>query len=272
MAGTMTGTMTTTSTQAPPTASPVARRSLPRLWLGFGAQIVVLGALWAFYQWGRSLASGDTSTAMGHAKHIWGLERDLRLPSEARIQGWALHSHDLVRVINAIYANVHFPAIGITFIVLYFRRPAVYRWFRNLLVLTTGLALIGHIAYPLAPPRLRPDFGMVDTGTVFGQSTYATRPGTGFANQYAAMPSMHVAWATAIAIAVVVCLRSRWRWLAFLYSFSILMVVVITGNHYWVDGVVGVGLLGLSVLILRRQLPTAAQRHTPPPKRALAGF
>jgi membrane-associated phospholipid phosphatase len=134
---------------------------------------------------------------------------------------------------------------------LYARRRDVYRWFRNVLFLTTGLALVGHIAYPLSPPRLEPDFGMVDTGVEFGQTAYGARPGTGFTNQFAAMPSMHVAWAALIAVAVIVCLRTAWRWLAPLYAVGILIVVVVTGNHYWLDGIVGLALLAISMLVFR---------------------
>jgi hypothetical protein len=145
-------------------------------------------------------------------------------------------------------------------VVLYVRRRAVYRWFRDVLLLTTGLALVGHIAYPLAPPRLEPGLGIVDTGLAFGQSTYAGRPGTGFTNQLAAMPSMHVAWAALIAIAAIVCLHSAWRWLAPAYAVAILLVVVVTGNHYWLDGLVGLVLLGGALLAVRPPLSDAASR------------
>ena len=199
----------------------------------------------------RHVFEGTKRVARAHADDVWSFERTLRLPSEARLQDWVLDSHTAVRVVNAIYEYVHFPVMFCTLALLYARRRDVYHWFRNVLILTTGLALVGHIAYPLSPPRLEPGFGMVDTGLEFGQSAYAGKPGTGFTNQLAAMPSMHVAWAALIAIVVILCLRTRWRWLAPLYAVAILIVVVVTGNHYWLDGLVGLALLAISIVVFR---------------------
>jgi membrane-associated phospholipid phosphatase len=214
-------------------------------------QAVLVVTLWMFYLLVRHVFEGSERLARTHADDVWSFERTLRLPSEARLQDWVLSSDAAVRVINAIYQYVHFPVMVCTLVLLYVRRRDVYRWVRNVLILTTGLALVGHISYPLSPPRLEPAFGMVDTGREFGQSTYAGRPGTGFTNQLAAMPSMHVAWAALVAVAVILCLRTRWRWLALLYAVAILLVVVVTGNHYWLDGIVGLALLAISMLVLR---------------------
>ena len=219
--------------------------------LDAAAQALLVVAAWMSYLVCRHVFEGSERVARAHADDVWSLERTLRLPSEARLQEWFLGSDTAVRIINAIYQYVHFPVMFCTLAVLYVRRRDVYRWFRNVLILTTGLALVGHIAYPLSPPRLEPGLGMVDTGTEFGQSTYGGRPGTGFTNQLAAMPSMHVAWAALVAIAVILCLRTRWRWLAPLYSVAILVVVVVTGNHYWLDGIVGLALLAVSMLVFR---------------------
>lgn len=214
-------------------------------------QVVLIVALWMTYLLGRHVFEGSERVAKSHADRVWSFERTVRLPSEARLQGWVLNSDAAVRVVNAIYQYVHFPVMFGSLVLLYVRRREVYRWFRNVAILTTGLALVGHIVYPLSPPRLEPAFGMVDTGTVFGQSAYGGKPGTGFTNQLAAMPSMHVAWAALVAIVVILCLRTRWRWLAPLYAVAILIVVVVTANHYWLDGIVGLVLLGISLLVFR---------------------
>ena len=221
-------------------------------------QLVLIVGLWLVYLVCRHLFEGTERIARAHADDVWSLERTLRLPSEARLQEWVLESDTAVRVVNAIYQYVHFPVMFCTLAVLYVRRRDVFRWFRNVLILTTGLALVGHIAYPLSPPRLEPGFGIIDTGLEFGQSTYAGKPGTGFTNQLAAMPSMHVAWAALIAIAVILCLRSAWRWLAPLYAVAILLVVVVTGNHYWLDGIVGLALLAISIVVFRPPRTTGA--------------
>ncbi len=224
---------------------------MARAALATAGQVALVVGLWFSYLLCRHLFEGSEHVARAHAGDVWSLERTLRLPSEARLQDWVLGSDTAVRVINAIYQYVHFPVMVCTLALLYARRREVYVWFRNVLILTTGLALVGHIAYPLSPPRLEAALGMVDTGTEFGQSAYAGKPGTGFTNQLAAMPSMHVAWAALISITVILCLRTRWRWLAPAYAVAILLVVVVTGNHYWLDGIVGLGLLAISMLVFR---------------------
>ena len=60
-------------------------------------------------------------------------------------------------------------------------------------------ALIIHLLFPLAPPRMMD--GFVDTMAKFGPSIYPDNPLEGAANQIAAMPSLHFAWAMIVAIA-----------------------------------------------------------------------
>jgi len=85
------------------------------------------------------------------------------------------------------------------------------------------------------------DFGIVDTGAVYGQSVYATM-GSTFAGQLQAMPSLHVGWAVVIGIAAMQVSASPWRWLGMAHAALASWVVVVTGNHYWLDGIVVVGL------------------------------
>lgn len=100
---------------------------------------------------------------------------------------------------------------------------------------------------------MRPDFGFVDTGVQFGQSVYGPNYANhGLVNQYAAMPSMHVGWATLFALTMILVARTRWRWLAVLYPAVTFTVVVVTGNHYWLDGVVGIVLLAAAVAIVHQ--------------------
>ena len=122
----------------------------------------------------------------------------------------------------------------------------------------TAAALALHVLLPLAPPRLLPLAGMVDTGHAVGPSVYGT-PGTdALTNQYAAMPSLHVGWAAAVAIVLITATRSRWRWLWSLHPLLTLAVVLITANHYWLDAAVALALLGMILLVpvlLPRAIP-----------------
>jgi hypothetical protein len=159
------------------------------------------------------------------------------------------------RFASAYYAWVHFPLTVAVLLWLWLRRPAVYRWTRTTMALLTGAALVIHIAFPLAPPRMMTEFGFVDLGQLLGLSVYGPPASDHWSNQYAAMPSLHVGWAVLVAVAMVAALRGPWRWLWVAHPVVTVLVVVGTANHYWADAIVVVGLLGLSLLATRRLRP-----------------
>jgi hypothetical protein len=119
--------------------------------------------------------------------------------------------------------------------------------------LFTGVSLLIQLV-PVAPPRLLPvtgpqGTGLVDTAVRYGQSVYSWAGGFN-ADQYSAMPSVHVGWALIVAIAVITASRSRWRWLAAGYPALTLLVVVVTANHFWLDGIIA-GLLAVLVILMQ---------------------
>jgi hypothetical protein len=131
-----------------------------------------------------------------------------------------------------------------------------------------------HLLVPLAPPRMFPQWGFVDTMATLGPDAYAGRSGA-VANQIAAMPSLHVGWALLIAY---VAWRCAPRWLALVASAHAavtVLVVVVTANHFWLDGIVAAALLALAVALLprperlearvpSRPTPAAGLRAAPP--------
>jgi hypothetical protein len=170
------------------------------------------------------------------------------------VQSALLHSDTLVHIANTYYATVHFPATAAFLIWLYLRRPTHYVWARRVLALLTAAALLGHLTFPLAPPRLVAAAGLVDTGQVYGPTVYGAHPATdAMANQFAAMPSLHFGWALMVAIGLIAATRSRWRWLWLLHPLLTLLVIVGTANHYWLDAIVATALLGIALAVI--QLP-----------------
>ena len=119
----------------------------------------------------------------------------------------------LLHAANIYYFSVHFPSM-IAFLVwgYLFRPRAEYHWARNLVIALTGSALVVHIVFPLAPPRMFPQWGFIDTMTTFGPNAYAGTSGA-MANQFAAMPSLHIGWAALIAYVIY---RTGPRWLAWI--------------------------------------------------------
>ena len=157
-------------------------------------EIALVLAVFELYRAGRLLARGESASAYEHALQVHQLEHVMHLPSEAWVQSlvpWdaALHAA------NIYYFSVHFPTM-IAFLVwgYLFRPRAEYRWARNLVIALTCSALVVHIVYPLAPPRMFPQWGFVDTMATFGPNAYAGTSGA-MANQFAAMPSLHIGWA-----------------------------------------------------------------------------
>ncbi|MFJ9977883.1 phosphatase PAP2 family protein [Streptomyces cyaneofuscatus] len=221
-------------------------------------EFLLVAGLFLAYKFGRRAANGHVEEAFRNAGNVWDLERALHLPGEGAVQGVLLHSQPLIHAANTYYATVHFPATVLFLVWLYWRRPLHYLWSRRILAVLTGGALVLHLLFPLAPPRMLPAAGLVDTGQVYGPTVYGATPATDtMANQFAAMPSLHVGWAVMVAVGLIVATRSRWRWLWLLHPAITLLVVVGTANHYWLDAVIVVALLAVALAALR--LPRAAR-------------
>jgi hypothetical protein len=221
-------------------------------------EALLVAAVFLLYRMVRALVRGEEIGAVHHAVLVRRWETMLHLPSEAAVQQ-LVSSETVLHALNVYYCSVHFP-LTIAFLLwgFWMRPRSEYTWARNLLVLVTGAALVGHVAFPLAPPRLFPQWGFTDTMATIGPSAYDGASG-GMANQIAAMPSLHVGWALVIAYVV---WRTGPRWLAALATLHVVLtvaVVVVTANHWWLDGVVA----GLLVLLAAQAL-----RPWAPPRRS----
>jgi hypothetical protein len=222
------------------------RRRALRAVATWARELTAMLALYGLWQYAGDLSVSQGGDAVARGRDIWRLERALGLPSEAATQRLVLGDHGLIRVCNFYYAQVHVVALGICLVWLFARHRDRYPAVRNVLVLVTGASLLIQLV-PVAPPRLVPGLGLVDTGHLIGPSVYPSSVAPGL-DQLSAMPSLHVGWALIVAGAIIYALRSRWRWLAVIYPACTWWVVVVTGNHYWADGIVAAGLCGLAWL------------------------
>ncbi|GAA0957224.1 phosphatase PAP2 family protein [Kribbella koreensis] len=228
--------------RAPSGAAPVVWRVV--------REAVLLATMFGIYTAGRQFAGKHTGSARGHARDVLAWQNWLHLPNEASLQHAALQVPHLVEGANLYYASVHAPLTGAVLIWLSIWRPKAYSNVRWTIVALTGLALVGHILFPLAPPRMMP--GFVDTGLLYGQSVYGPDASGGVANQFAAMPSLHVGWAALIALSMILITKTKWRWLWLLHPIITFAVVVMTANHYWLDGIVALILLAVTLPLLLR--------------------
>jgi hypothetical protein len=211
----------------------------------FFTQAALIAALYSLWQLIASYGESQVGGALRHGMWLWHFERDLHLPSEASLQRLIIHHRLLVEFGNVFYAIVHVPAVGVFLVWLFVRHRDRFARYRDTLAVLTLLCLLAYVI-PVAPPRLLPKLGMVDTGLLYHQSVYG-KPGTGIADQLSAMPSVHMAWSLFIAFAVVQVSRSRWRWLVVAHPAATMLVVVLTANHFWLDGAAAALLLAVAI-------------------------
>ena len=175
------------------------------------------------------------------------------------MQGWFLGWDAFISIWNVFYGLLHFSVTFFTLIWLYLKFPEVYQRWRTTGLVCTGLGLVGFALFPLMPPRLLgdcgpygaclPDAGFVDT-MIHYEGLWSFDSGTfqALSNQYAAMPSIHFAWAFWCFLALRGRVRSGWgRVCLYLYPPLTLFAVVVTANHYWIDAVAGVACLLLAL-------------------------
>jgi hypothetical protein len=207
-------------------------------WVGaFCREVAVIAALYGLWHLAGDVSVTDTSGAFRRAHWIEHAERYLPLPGERAMQHAVLGHALIVQAANYYYAAMHLTGMGLFLLWLFVRHRDSYRPVRHVMAWTTlGCLLIQLV--PVAPPRMQP--GIVDTGLLYHQSVYSS----GLAvDQLSAMPSVHVAWAVCVGWYVWRVSPSRWRFVGPLHSVITVLVVVVTGNHWWSDGIVAVAVL-----------------------------
>jgi hypothetical protein len=252
--------VTSTTTTASDDLGADRAAATPRLrWWREAAYVL---AFYMIYSWVRNqfgsagTFSANASSALDNAEFVIDIERAIGLFIEESIQQAFLGADWFIRFWNIFYGSLHFIVTGSVMVFLYRKFPARYQRYRSVLACTTGLALIGFAFFPLMPPRLLTAGGewganlqgveFVDTlASVGGTWSFDSGAMNRLSNQWAAMPSLHIGWATWCTMALFPLLRSRWgRALAVIYPFLTLFAVVVTANHYWIDAVGGLIVLG----------------------------
>jgi hypothetical protein len=243
-------------------AAVVFTRPNGRQWLvvarAFAKETALILSLYAIWQLAGTLSVMQVNGARGRGQWIWDAQRFLHFPSELTFQKAALPHPLIVQFFNGYYAIMHVPALVIFLIWLFVRHRDRYAPVRNAIALLTGICLVIQMI-PVAPPRMFPALGFVDTAKLYGQSVYGA-VGSGLADQLSAMPSVHVGWAVAVGLFSVQISRSRWRWLALLHPVLTVLAITVTANHWWLDGVVAVAIL-LLVMAAQHGVKAALRRY-----------
>jgi hypothetical protein len=224
--------------------------------------------LYAAYEASRGGVAGSAALAERHAGEVVSIERSLHVFVEGEVQRAADHVGGLASTLGVAYLTLHLALTGLVLIWLHRRRPAVYPFVRTTLLLASGFALVGYLAFPTAPPRLS-GLGIVDT--VSGHLSVNLNKGLvgGLYNPYAAVPSMHAGYALVVGAALLTQGKHVvTRVAGVAYPALVVLVIVATGNHFFLDA--GAGALvdlvavGLTLLLLQ---PRAAAPAIPLPLR-----
>ncbi|MGI9613113.1 MAG: phosphatase PAP2 family protein [Acidimicrobiales bacterium] len=217
-------------------------------------ELATIGAFYLAYSAARNRfgsASVPPDVAFENAHRIIGMERSAGLFFETELQAFFLGWQPFVWSLNVFYGTFHFVVTGATLAWLFMRLPYQYRRWRNTLAATTAFAIIGFSLFPVMPPRLLADCGlygacagppMVDTiAEIGGLWTFNSGAMESVSNQYAAVPSLHIAWSLwCTAVVVSRWPRRRGRVVAAVsYPLVTLLAVLVTANHYWLDAVFG---------------------------------
>jgi hypothetical protein len=240
-----------------------------RLW----SEVLVIVWLCWMYDAITNLAPLRLHAALGNARGILDLERALHLDPELALNRWLAAHHTLGLALSDYYDNAHFVVTLGLLGWLWYRRADIYRPLRNALVAINVLGLIVFWLYPVAPPRMLTGMGFDDvvaSTQAFG--SWHTGALASAANQLAAMPSLHMAWAAWCSV-VLWCLSTRRtvRALAILYPCLTCLAVLATGNHFLADVVAGLATTAVAVALVRavraprieriRMLPTIPVAH-----------
>jgi membrane-associated phospholipid phosphatase len=231
---------------------------LPRGWGDLGRQLGLLLIADVCYETVRGIADGQRATAIAHGQQVIDFERSTHTFFEPDLQKFFLPAHWTIDFANQLYINSQF-AITLGFLVfLYLFRNESFYFVRNMFMVSMGLALIGYTLFPTAPPRLYPQDGFVDTITDFSSVNHDSAVVKIFINPYAAVPSMHCAFALMVGVAGFRVSR-HWFTKAFwaLWPALVIWVVIVTANHYWVDAALGALVAATSALVASRLLARA---------------
>ncbi|MGN6380210.1 MAG: phosphatase PAP2 family protein [Gaiellales bacterium] len=246
----------------------LAARILPKGWRDFIWQLALFTLVDIAYEATRGHSLGSVQTAFRHAQDMVSWERSLGIFTELDVQHWVLARPWALSVADFTYFHAHFVITTVFLFWLYLRRNRHYYFIRNAIFAADAIALIGFTFFPTAPPRLLTYLGFTDTLDRYASVNVYSGPIKDLANPYAAVPSIHTCYALITALTCFFLVKRtpvRFAWL--LYPVLIVFSIVATGNHFWLDALLGATTaliaLGAAWLIerLHPTLPNSARRR-----------
>jgi PAP2 superfamily protein len=228
-------------------------RWLPHGYGDAARQLSLFVAAELCYEAVRGIADGERMRAITNGEHVIAFEKSIHSFFEPNLQAVFLDHRWIIDFANFMYMNSHFVVTTAFLVWLYLFRNSYFYFVRNMFMVAMGLAVVGYALLPTAPPRMFDEF--TDTITQYAQVNHDSGLVKLFINPYAAIPSMHVAFSTMIGVTGALIARhtvTRVFWCA--YPVLVFWVVVVTANHFWVDGAIGLLVAVLSAIAARQVL------------------
>jgi hypothetical protein len=200
--------------------------------------VLFCGAYW-LYRLVRGVVDGRAAVAFENARRVIRLEHHLGVFVEPAAQAWASGTGWLIDLASWTYLNSHFVVTTSTLAFIYLFRNEHFYFVRNMFMVAMGIALVGYLVFPTAPPRLMPEWGFADSVADFTGVTSDAAVSVLY-NPFAAVPSMHVGFALMLGLAMARITRRPWaKMLWTVYPGMVTFVVVVTANHWVFDAATG---------------------------------
>jgi membrane-associated phospholipid phosphatase len=213
---------------------------LPKGWLDVLRQIIVFCGAYYAYRYARGAVDSRAADAFANSRDLIDIERATHTFFEPAIQEWATSAGWIIDLASWMYVNSHFTITVVALAFIYLFRNDSFYWVRNMFSIAMAVAIVGYILYPAAPPRFFPEWGFIDSVAEFTGVPATDVTVNALFNPFAAVPSMHVAFALMLGLPLARLVKPRWLkgvWLA--YPVIVTFVVIVTGNHFWLDALLG---------------------------------
>ena len=194
----------------------------------------------------RSHVVANAGVAFDNARELMKIETSIGIFKELSVQSATISYSVLLHVFNIIYFYGHWPVIIGCGAYLFVKNPRVYTITRNAFLISGAIALVLYALFPVAPPRLSAE-GIVDTLAMTVPISYDQ---SRLVNPYAALPSLHVGWDLLIALGLFWGTRRYFvRLSVLLLPPAMLFATIVTGNHFFIDGIAGASLACLAYFV-----------------------
>ena len=181
--------------------SSLTGRFLPNGVLDVFVQVALMEATYMAYRLVRGWIDDPTGAAVAfqNGRSVIHIEQSLGIFVEPKVQELLGPTGLVGDAASWMYLNAQVTVTLGALVYLYLRHNRSFYFVRNMFIVAWFIALLGYMVFPTAPPRFFPEWGFVDSVADFtGIDPLSTTGANALFNPYAAVPSMHVAFALMI--------------------------------------------------------------------------